>query len=251
MKFDSKKYYKVIKTNDIIEIMSYEKLNVRGGPPDTQGIKKGEGKDILENYSRTQKYRRDMIRRLITQNFKTEGSKFVTLTFKNGLGFDIKDVKECNRQFKKFIQRLKYRYPNLKYVAVIEFQDKNSRNAVHYHIICNLPYIKKIELADIWGLGFVHINSIDNVDNLGAYVVKYMNKDLDDLRLQGLKAYNCSKGLERPIEFKSWCGVHEFMDLKCIIKDLEEKKPVYEKSYTSEHAGDITYSQYNLSRDSL
>ncbi|GAI10009.1 unnamed protein product, partial [marine sediment metagenome] len=37
-----------------------------------------------------------------------------------------------NREFKKFIQRLRYQYGDFKYMAVIEFQD---RGAIHYHMI--------------------------------------------------------------------------------------------------------------------
>lgn len=71
-------------------------------------------------------------------------------------------------------------------------------------MICNLPFIKKTELFDIWGNGWVYINKIKHVDNIGAYVIKYMTKDSNDKRLQGLKAYNCSQGLERPTEITTW-----------------------------------------------
>lgn len=60
-------------------------------------------------------------------------------------------------------------------------------------MISNLPYIAAKELENIWSNGFIKINAIDKVDNLGAYVIKYMTKDHADERLQGLKAYNCSK----------------------------------------------------------
>lgn len=174
-------------------------------------------------------------------------SKFVTLTFNDSMNFDIKDPKECNREFKRFIQRLKRRYPELKYIAVIEFQDRNDRGAVHYHMICNLPYIPKSELSDLWGNGFVKINRIDKVDNLGAYVVKYMCEDLDDKRLMGLKAYNCSKGLQRPQEYKSWnCdNQEEYYALKTATEKLT---PSYSAKYESETAGAMEYIQYNLQR---
>lgn len=163
------------------------------------------------------------------------------------MDFDIKDVKACNVEYKKFCKRLKYRYPDLKYVTVVEFQDKNDRGAVHYHMICNLPYIKKKELSDIWGNGFVKINVIDKVDNVGAYVVKYMNKDIDDTRLQGLKAYNCSKGLKRPQELKSWVDEH-VPYIRQVEKLIEAKSPSYAATYESDNAGTIDYMQYNLNR---
>lgn len=187
------------------------------------------------------------MRLLICENFSDKNSKFVTLTFNDSMDFDIKDPKQCNKAFKTFIQRLKWRHPDLQYIAVIEFQDKNGRGAVHYHMICNLPVIPKSELSEIWGNGFVKINAIDKVDNLGAYVVKYMCEDLHDNRLMGLKAYNCSKGLQRPQEQKSWdCESQEqYYELKRLIEKLT---PSYSAKYESETAGAMEYIQYNLQR---
>jgi hypothetical protein len=166
------------------------------------------------------------------------------------MAFDIKDVKQCNQAFKLFILRLRYIYPDLKYLAVLEFQDKNDRGAVHYHMICNLPYIKKNELSEIWGNGFIKINAIDKVDNVGAYVIKYMNKDIDDDRLQGLKAYNCSKGLQKPLELKSWdARIPDYELRKQLYELMDEKSPSYATTYESDKAGKIEYRQYNLQRN--
>jgi hypothetical protein len=114
-------------------------------------------------------------------------------------------------------------------------------------MVCNLPYIKKALLGEIWGQGFVKINDIDKVDNLGAYITKYMNKHIEDKRLQRLKAYNCSKGLKRPLEIKSW--IQDDRDNMMAIKDLiKAKSPVYCSEYTSEKCGKMLYRQYNLTR---
>lgn len=93
------------------------------------------------------------------------------------------DLRRANGEFAKFVKRLK-RYVGFspQYVAVPEFQ---KRGAVHYHLLLNCPYIPADELARLWGQGFVKVNAIDNVDNLGAYVTKYMTKDNVDERLAG------------------------------------------------------------------
>ena len=237
-------YVKLIVTNNVIELMEYEKLNVKNKIPDTAYIiEKGQGLHKDENYARKMQHRRDNVRRLITMNFDST-SKFVTLTFAE----NIKDVKLANHHYEKFIKRLKRRYPDLKYLTVVEFQDKKGRGAVHYHMICNLPFIKKTELFDIWGNGWVYINKIKHVDNIGAYVIKYMTKDSDDKRLQGLKAYNCSKGLERPTEITTWKDGTEIVKKVFDKLGLEKKEPVYLSQYTSENAGQIVYVQYNLTR---
>jgi hypothetical protein len=235
-------YQKIYVTQGIIEVYEYEKLNL-GGCPDRDG----DGINSEDNYKARMRERRNKIRRLICQNFDSE-SKFITLTFRDTEEFDIRNVKECNQRFKLFIKRMRYKYKDLKYVAVIEFQDKNSRGAVHYHMICNLPYVKKQELAKTWGEGFVKINAIDKVDNIGAYVIKYMTAESGDKRLQAENGYLRSQNLENPVELKSW--VQEEQDnVKELIAMLSKETPSYGgKPYESEHAGKINYSQYNMNR---
>lgn len=235
-------YEKIVVTQGICEVWRYEKLNTKGGGKrEKEG--EGPGRDSEENYRKRQRVRRNRIRQLVCTNFDS-GSKFVTLTFNNRQDFDISDVKACNKHFKQFVQRLKYRYPELRYVAVIEFQ---KRGAVHYHMICNLPFIRKGELQTIWAAGFVKINRIDKVDNVGAYVIKYMCKDTEDKRLQGLKAYNCSKGLQEPVELTTWRD-EDSEAWKTVHDRLERLSPSYAATYESENAGRIEYRQYNAYR---
>lgn len=234
-----------ILSKDIIEIKTYDTLNLASGG-DISDIEKGEGKDNAANYNKTQVKRRTQVRQLVTCNFNEE-SKFLTLTFGNEIETDIKDVKQCNKLFRKFITKLRRKYNDFKYLAVIEFQDKKGRGAVHYHMISNLPYIPHKELSEIWGNGFIFVNRITHVDNIGAYVVKYMNKNLDDTRLKGLKAYNYSLNLIQPTILRSWSNidspaVNDFMNY------IKEKSPVYSTKYTSEEAGLITYQQFNFNR---
>lgn len=186
---------------------------------------------IAANVYRT----RNMIRRLALSNFDN-GSKFITFTFAE----HITDIGEANQHWTKFIKRLRRRYGDFKYISVLEF---TKAGRVHYHCISDLPYIAKKELADIWGQGFIKINRIEHVDNVGAYLVKYMTKDLFDERFAGKKAYQCSHGLNRPIVLRGEM-VEEIMQMY----DLEHKKTVFESSYTSEHHGNIVYKEYNLKR---
>lgn len=233
-------YEKIVVTQGITEVWRYQKLNTKGG-----GARDGDGEHHEMNYKATQKLRRNRIRQLICANFDS-GSKFVTLTFNNSHDFDITDVKACNAYFKRFIQRLRYRYPELRYVAVIEFQDAHGRGAVHYHMICNLPYIKKADLQEIWKGGFVKINAIDKVDNVGAYVIKYMCKDTEDKRLCGENAYLHSRGLQEPVEVCTWKGDTDIW--RQIHNALQSETPSYFAEYESEYAGHIEYMQYNFNR---
>lgn len=186
---------------------------------------------MAANISRT----RNTVRRLALANFDNN-SKFVTFTFAE----NIVDVAEANTYWKQFIRKMRKKYGGFKYMAVLEFQ---KRGAVHYHCIWDLPYIKKPDLQEIWGNGFIKINRIDHVDNVGAYIVKYMTKDLMDERFVRTKSYQCSRGLERPITYRE-----EEFEMLWQLYDLEHKKKVFTSSYTSEHHGTITYVEYNLKR---
>lgn len=240
-------YQKLIKSGDIVELYEYEKLNVKGSEIDYENrSKKGEGEQerSLQDYKYTSKKRGETVRRLINANFDCNNSKFVTLTFASNDEFDITDVKQCNRKFTNFVKRLNRRYDGLKYVSVIEFQ---KRGAVHYHMICNLPFVKKKELQELWGLGFVKINKIEHVDNVGAYVSKYMSKEAADERLRGFRGYNASNNLERPMELKSWSDGVKTVNNVCDLY-IKNKKPVYKAEYTGVEIGRVGYAQYNLKK---
>ena len=239
-------YFKVIKTGNITELYQYEKLNTSGGGARDQS-KRGDGKDKEYNYKNSQQSRRNHVRQLATNNFDNR-SKFLTLTFNNQQDFDIRDVKQCNKHFKQFIQRMRYIYGNyFKYLAVIEFQDKNRDGVVHYHVIWDLPYIPIGEIEKIWRAGFCKINKIENVDNIGAYITKYMTKNLDDQRLCGLKAYQHSKNLVEPVIIKSWDKEKPF-SVFSVMEELEKKSPSYTAMYESEYLGKVVYSQFNDNR---
>ena len=240
-------YRKFIKSGDVVEVYEYEKINVKGAQIDYDNrAEKGSGEEerSRENYRQTSKKRGEIVRRLINSNFDCDDSKFVTLTFAENDKFDITDVKSCNKEYDKFIKRLKRRYSDVKYVTVIEFQ---KRGAVHYHMICNLPFVKKKELAELWGLGFVKINKISHVDNVGAYVSKYMSKEVADERLKGLRGYNASKNLERPVELKTWSDGNKVVNEVCDLY-IKNKKPVYSAKYTGDKIGQVAYAQYNLKK---
>jgi hypothetical protein len=98
-------------------------------------------------------------------------------------------------------------------------------------------------LEDAWGQGFVKINVIKHVDNIGAYIAKYMAK-MDDNRLDGRRAYGTSKNMNKP-EYIIGKAAED------IAKWAEkEKSPTYSAKYEGEHVGTVTVDQYNLKRSS-
>jgi len=165
---------------------------------------------------------RKTVYELANVNF-SQNSRFVSLVPAE----NVTDVQEANKYFKKFIKRMKYKFGDFDYLAVIEFQKLHSE-AVHYHVLWNLDYISQKKILKIWGdgRGSVYINKIYHVDNLGAYLLRCMGKSVGDPRLFGNKAYLCSEGLKRAkVEY---LNDNQFKEL---IKeyDLENRKIAYEK----------------------
>ena len=190
----------------------------------------------------TSRARRDL-RRIVNANVNQYGkdftAKFVTLTFAE----HITDLVSANIEFKKFIKRLNYQMfgtkkSNLKYTCVPEF---TKIGRVHYHVIFyNLPYIKSNYLADIWGNGFIKINKIDNCDNVGAYVSKYMTKD--NLEIIGKKSYFNSRDLFEVTE------LIEAKEVESLRHSLPLDKVTYSAAFDNDYTGIITYLQYNFNK---
>jgi len=196
-------YKRIVQSGDVIEIYEYEKGYLKGYEltDNEKNSRRKSGSDLDDTDSRERSLKRAKanLRRLINANAGQYGkeftAKFLTLTFKD----NVKDLDKANYEFEKFIKRLNYycfgtKKANLKYTCVVEFQ---KRGAIHYHVIIyNMPYVKANDIANVWGNGFIKINKIDDVDNVGAYVAEYLGnaekgqgKDVADDRLQGKKSY--------------------------------------------------------------
>lgn len=230
---------KVIISGNVIEIFSYENAYLKGY--ENTSSKKGRACSIdtdeqtkSVNRDKTLNRARSRVRRLANAN--PQLTKFITLTFAD----NITDLKIANKKFCDFIKRLNYYSQNayltnkVEYIAVVEFQ---KRGAIHYHMLCNLPYIPAKQLEKIWKNGFVKINKIDSVDNIGAYVTKYMTKDHNDTRLVGNRSYFTSQGLNEPVEI-----YNESIEIN---KNSLAREP-YKTTFHNEQLGNIEYTQYVL-----
>ena len=225
----------------------------------------------IENRSQSKKslYRTfKKLRYLINNNFV--GSKnelFVTLTYKENMTC----VNRLYDDFRKFIKRLRYKYRDTSSIDYISVVEPQGRGAWHCHVLMRFNDVEKIYIANeevrsLWGHGFVRVNRLENIDNIGAYLtayltdlemegdfegdkVKHLNgkKYIKGARLHlyppGINIYRCSRGIKPPERRKM-----KFRDIKNIVKD---SAPHYTKTYnvqTDDFENVITYYQYNLKR---
>lgn len=204
-------------------------------------------KNLKDSLRRTQ----NTLRRTVNSNVGKWGEKekFLTLTFAEHLT----DQSETNKLFTSFVKKLSYSIfktrSALKYVCVVE---RMANGRIHYHVLFfNLPYVPAEKLAEIWGHGFVKINAIDNVDNVGAYVVKYMSKTAVEnseksAKEKDKKLYFVSRGLHKPKEYANGTKKDD-QNIASFMYEMDNFK-VFESSFENEHLGHITYKQYNMNR---
>lgn len=260
-------FYKVIASGGIIEVYEYEKDTIKEINKVIDNEKYNEyEKMVLENdesdwihekadrtderRKQTMREARNLTRRLALMNFNT-ASAFVTLTYPDTRHLTTDHIDIADDDFKKFMKRLRYRYKrDFKYLAVREF---TKRGRIHFHMLIDfnagahtgedLKSLERIWGEEIWKHGFVDIKALNEVDNVGAYLIKYMTKNISKEAFKGHKAYLCSKGLDRPLEYRG-------EQAEAILKayGLKDKKEVFTNSYISEYLGTVQYKEYNLTR---
>jgi hypothetical protein len=118
----------------------------------------------------------------------------------------------------------------------VEFQ---KRGAVHYHLLCNLRYVQSKKIEKIWKHGFIKIKRISNIKNIGAYVCKYLQKEMFDKRMFGKKKYFRSQDLENPVEL---VGDNASFFIE---KGKDDLNLIWEKEFENEYRGKVLYQLYN------
>jgi len=194
-----------------------------------------------EEYQHRNAYRaKNSIAMLAQGNFANNPrSKFLTLTLNNDNQFDIANIKACNHRFQAFICKLKRRFGEFRYIAVPEYH--KNRDAIHYHLLMDLPYTYKDTIAQIWGHGFIDIRKITNTESIGGYFSKYLTKNASDDRFIGHHLYITSTNLIRPTitHITNPIAIYDTNPDQAIT-------PTYTSSYQSRHNGKIRFYEYNL-----
>ena len=238
---------KIIISGSFVEEYRYEKPVIYG-----QKIIRIRKKRIKREQT---KMRGDALRRTRMNIMRLVNSNpdliaFLTLTFDESKvenKQDITEFEKCNYWFRTFILRLKYNFPDIKYLTVPEFQGdyyfrtkikKEFGGAIHYHLLLNRP-IGRSQMEKIWQHGFVKINKIKAINNVGLYVSKYLSKEAFNKKYFGKKKFFCSKNINRPREFKG-------PDCKAALANFPPLEIIYEKKFRNKYRGEISANLYKL-----
>lgn len=182
---------------NIIEIMCSEKRS-KGGyiikldKDRYVDIRTGEVKEFehienrsqdLANVAKSLKRLRDLINANVTDVTRC---RWLTFTYADNMT----DTKKLRYDSENCIKRLRKIYGHFEYITAAEPQ---GRGAWHLHSIFifkdKAPFMANETVAQCWKKGFVYVNSLDDVDNVGAYLTAY----LGDMELSDAVDNNCIK----------------------------------------------------------
>ena len=176
----------VTEMNHLTEIQFMEKMNNQANikklnSDEYVDLKTGEIKEFEKTENRSQSYNSlrqtfKNLRYLINNNFiGNKNELFLTLTYAK----DIKDPEILYDDTRKFFMRLKYRFKDKSTIDYINVVEPHESGVWHCHVLLRFNELEKIfipsdEMEKIWGHGFIKIKSMQNVDNIGAYLSAYL-----------------------------------------------------------------------------
>lgn len=281
----------VTKMNHLVEVQHMEFMNRTNHIKKLDkeryvNLKTGEVGEFKQSEVRSDSYNSLLqtfkkLRYLINNNYTGAGNElFITLTYKENMT----DTKRLYTDFKKFMMKFRYKYEeeygSIDYMTVVEPQE---RGAWHHHLLVRFNdrkgeklFIPSNEVAEIWGHGFIRINSLNEVDNIGAYLSAYLAdveltednigvayrekaevvpKMVDGqekafikggrlhLYPSGMNLYRKSRGIKMPERQEM-----KYEDIKKVVGSAE---PNYTNQIVVEQddfTNTITYEQYNMKR---
>ncbi len=192
--------------------ITFENRNTKIKGDNKQITVRGESHEYKQNRIKTITRARGNVRRKIIRHRMFRKWE---LTFSE----NIQEISTADRHFSNLMKKINRRYPNFKYIATREFQDKNGRGAVHYHVAVNM-YIPKKELDKLWGKGFTWMKAFKGDENncsksIYNYLTKYLTKHTDDGRLKGRHLYLCSQALDVPYADMTFDSKDDFLKHLC------------------------------------
>jgi len=161
--------------------------------------KKMDSKKRVDSLVRT----KQNIYRIVHANVYKHGDYkpiFATLTYSK----EQSDLRQARLEYKYFMFKLsEYLGYRIQYICIPEIQkereEKFGVGVWHFHMVLfNLPYVPISTFKEMWSFGSVDLQVAKKIDDIGAYLSKYLTKDTYDHRMYGQRAYNTSRGVIRP-----------------------------------------------------
>lgn len=280
-------YVTVTKMNHIVEVQHMSKKNsechIQKLSKNTYVDKRdGEIKEFQLNENRSENLNSlrqtfKKLRYLINNNFfGSQNELFITLTYAQQTNDHIK----VGKDYDNFLKRLKRKYKAISTVEALKVLEPHASGNYHMHVLLKFSdldsiFINNSELADIWKNGFVSVQSLAGVDNIGAYLSAYMSdlevpnnydtkatnveeKEVNGQKKKfikggrlafypsGVNLYTKTKGIVYPER-------QEMTYKKAKKNVVRSAKPNYKKTIeindeNKKFSNTITYEQYNLKR---
>lgn len=173
--------------------------------------------DDMRSLYQTMRHGRDLINANVTDK---RNCKLITITYRQDNG-PMTDTKQLYDDVHVFMQKMKRHYGKFEYITAVEPQGSG---AWHEHIIMIFdhpaPFIPNNEIEELWGHGFVKTTSLQDVDNVGAYLTAHLTNHkmknpvnapethgvIKGARMilypAGMRIFRNSRGVKQPVTFK-------------------------------------------------
>lgn len=259
-------FVKFTKTGNITQLLYTQHRNrncniLKLNKEEYMNLKTGEIKECnhIENRGQninTIRFSISNLRNIINNNFFGGSNElWVTLTFGDN---KVYNSKELYILFKKFMMRLRYTYKDIKfdYIYVPEPHEKGDWH-IHLLLKGDKPlFIPNKILNEIWGNGFVKVNRLKDIDNIGAYISAYLINIKDGectkkgarlyLYPPNHRLYRYSKGIIKPTSV--------YISYLSALRKLKNSKLTYQYAINisdNNYSNDIIYQYFNSNKREL
>ncbi len=188
--------YKFVVCGDTVEVYEYSTPISVGHSRDYDIVRRDSTEEKCVKRNGNLYRSRQNVRRIIWSN-QGKYTKFVTLTYAD----IVLDVKRVRRDVTTFVQNMRRLGYDMKYLYVLEQQKKRGEKegnsgCLHIHMLIFIDkFIPYQDINKCWKKGSTDIQAVEDINNLGAYVSKYITKD--NFAEFGKKCYACSLNLNR------------------------------------------------------
>lgn len=206
-------YVKATKYGDYLDLMACTN-SCRKKKPNCKKVSKGiyvntvTNEQIIakEHFSRGENFRllkksADNLYKLIHCNFYKNIGFHCVLTYSKSPA----DTEEVYHDFKIFWQKIRYRYPNMSYISILE---PTQKGAWHIHLLLkdkkkSKMFISYYTIREYWKKGMCYITPMHEGVDYGQYFRKKIteNNDLLNLYKPGVRYFRHSRNIKKPVTF--------------------------------------------------